>query len=204
MRSAWRKSEARVEMETGRMNVAMEADRELLWALLRRRAEELPTVALGAAAATFAELASTTARLLAAGPTHPDEEPLPEADVPRVLAARDAVVGGCARAGRHPRRGTPGADADLRPGHLVSDSAYVLHDALRARPAVAPGGSRRASCSALGGMPGPRRPSSPNGARTSRWGCRTSTIRTERDARNGVTRRAPWLGVRWQSGRTGH
>jgi hypothetical protein len=137
MRSAWRKSEARVEMETGRMNVAMEADRELLWALLRRRAEELPTVALGAAAATFAELASTTARLLAAGPTHPDEEPLPEADVPRVLAARDAVVGGCARAGRHPRRGTPGADADLRPGHLVSDPAYVLHDALRARPAVA-------------------------------------------------------------------
>src|SRR5664279_823284 len=84
-------------METGRMNAAMEADRELLWALLRRRAEELPTVALGAVAATFAELASTTARLLAAGPTHPDEEPLPEADVPRVLAARDAVVGGCAR-----------------------------------------------------------------------------------------------------------
>src|SRR5664279_4168945 len=80
-------------METGRMNAAMEADRELLWALLRRRAEELPTVALGAVAATFAELASTTARLLAAGPTHPDEEPLPEADVPRVLAARDAVVG---------------------------------------------------------------------------------------------------------------
>ena len=75
------------------MNAATEADRELLWALLRRRAEELPTVALGAVAATFAELASTTARLLAAGPTHPDEEPLPEADVPRVLAARDAVVG---------------------------------------------------------------------------------------------------------------
>ena len=113
------------------MNAATEADRELLWALLRRRAEELPTVAQGAVAATFAELASTTARLLAAGPTHPDEEPLPEADVPRVLAARDAVVGG-ARAGRHPRRGTPGADADLRPGHLVSDPAYVLHDALRA------------------------------------------------------------------------
>jgi len=75
------------------MNAATEADRELLWALLRRRAKELPTVALGAVAATFAELASTTARLLAAGPTHPDEEPLPEADVPRVLAARDAVVG---------------------------------------------------------------------------------------------------------------
>src|SRR5664280_1562399 len=37
-------------METGRMNAATEADRELLWALLRRRAEELPTVALGAVA----------------------------------------------------------------------------------------------------------------------------------------------------------
>jgi len=38
------------------MNAAMEANRELLWPLLRRRGEELPTVALCAVATAADEL----------------------------------------------------------------------------------------------------------------------------------------------------
>jgi hypothetical protein len=56
----------------------------------------------------------------------------------------------------------PGADADLRPGHLMSDPAHVLYDALRALPAVAPQrgraerAARRGAGCLGGGGPGGR------------------------------------------------
>ena len=56
MRLAWPGARRESRWGAGRMNAAMEANRELLWPLLRRRGEELPTVALCAVAAAADEL----------------------------------------------------------------------------------------------------------------------------------------------------
>src|SRR5450759_5258940 len=55
MRLAWPGARRESRWGAGRMNAAMEANRELLWPLLRRRGEELPTVALCAVAAAAGE-----------------------------------------------------------------------------------------------------------------------------------------------------
>ena len=83
--------------------------------------------------AAFAELTAATARLLAAGPPQATEGPLPAAEAPRLLAARDAVVGEVRTLAGLLTGPSAGAGA---PGlaQLIDDPAHVLADALRALP----------------------------------------------------------------------
>lgn len=85
----------------------------------------------------FAELASATARLLAAGPPDPGDL-LAAGQVAVTLAARDIVVGQVRALTGALLVAGPVSGADLRPAHLVADPAHVLYEALGGLPAVAP------------------------------------------------------------------